>query len=249
MDSHDIHADLSSFNLTHQLIGESTMRYYPVCLDIQNRPCLVVGGGQVGTRKVNTLLACGAAVTVISPEATDQLIALAEGGRITLKQRAYRSTDQDRMFLVIGATDDQALNDRIHVDAENAGRLCNIADQPRYCNFVLPAIVEQGDLMIAISTSGNSPAFAKHLRRQLQAQFGPEYGIFLALMGAARARLLKRAHAPEAHKPLFEQLIAQGLLEMIRNDDRGRINVLLTRVLGPDFTYETLMGDKTGKDH
>lgn len=218
------------------------MRYYPVCLDIKNRPCLVVGGGQVGTRKVNTLLACEAAVTVISPEATNRLTTLAEEGRITLKRRAYRSTDQDGMFLVIGATDDQALNDRIHMDAEKAGRLCNIADQPSRCNFVLPAIVEQGDLMIAVSTSGSSPAFAKHLRRQLQTQFGPEYATFLALMRAARARLLEQAHAPEAHKPLFEELIAQGLLEMIKNGDHGRIDALLGRVLGPDFTYNNLMG-------
>lgn len=217
------------------------MRYYPVCLDIKNRPCLVVGGGRVGSRKVNTLLACGAAVTVISPETTDELRALAEKGRIILKQRAYRATDQEGVFLVIGATDDQALNSRVHADAETTGRLCNIADQPRHCNFVLPAIVTQGDLMIAISTAGNSPAFAKHLRRQLQAQFGPEYGIFLDLMGAARRKLLQQAHAPEAHKPLFERLIAQGLLEMIRNENRRQINQLLVQVLGPDFTYEALM--------
>jgi precorrin-2 dehydrogenase/sirohydrochlorin ferrochelatase len=217
------------------------MRYYPVCLDIKDRPCLVVGGGQVGTRKVQTLLACGAQVTVISPEATDALSALAQQGQIQLKRRPYRASDQAGIFLVIGATDDQALNRRIHADAGQAGRLCNIADQPQLCNFILPAVVQQGDLMLAISTAGKSPAFAKHVRQQLQTQFGPEYGIFLELMGAARDRLLQQAHAPEAHKPLFEQLIAQGLLEMIRANDRRRIDGLLAQVLGPDFTYDALM--------
>jgi precorrin-2 dehydrogenase/sirohydrochlorin ferrochelatase len=206
----------------------------------------VVGGGQVGTRKVNTLLACGARVTVISPQVTETLAKLAEQGRITWKPRAYRSTDQQDAFLVIGATDDEALNQRIHEHAEKTGRLCNIADQPRRCNFVLPSIVSQGDLTIAISTAGKSPAFARFMRRQMQAQFGPEYGRFLDLMGAVRQRLLAQAHAPEAHKPIFERLIGQGLLELIRREDCDKIDALLTQVIGPDFTYERLMADEGG---
>lgn len=218
-----------------------TMRYYPICLDIRNRPCLVVGGGQVGTRKVHTLLLCGARVTVVSPQATTELTELAQEGTIRWHARGYQDGDQAGVFLVIGATDQEALNRRIHKDAEQDGRLCNIADQPQLCNFVLPSIVQQGDLMIAISTGGKSPAFAKYLRRHLQRQFGPEYGLMLKLMGALRRRLLQQEHAPEAHKPIFERLIAKGLLEMIRRDDRATINALLTEVVGPEFTLETLM--------
>ena len=217
------------------------MRYYPVYLDIKGRRCLVVGGGQVGTRKVNTLLQCGAEVTVISPKVTDPLARLAEQGRIDLVQRDYRSEDLDQVFLVIGATDDQAFNRKIHQDAEAAQRLCNIADQPALCNFVLPSIINQGDLSIAISTAGKSPAFAKHLRRRLQDQFGPEYGHMLDLMGNIRKRLLAEAHAPEEHKPLFEQLIQNGLLDMIKVMDLEGINALLKEVLGPDYVYEELM--------
>ena len=221
------------------------MRYYPVCLDIQGRACLVVGGGQVGSRKVGTLLACGARVTVVSPQATDTITELAQQGRITWKPRAYRSTDQQESFLVIGATNDEALNQRIHDDAEQAGRLCNIADQPQRCNFVLPAVVRQGDLMIAISTAGKSPAFAKYLRRELEGRFGPEYGILLELLGALRKRLLAEAHAPEAHKPIFEQLIQNGLLEMIRSNDRARIDAMLGELVGPACTYDRLMAEDT----
>jgi precorrin-2 dehydrogenase/sirohydrochlorin ferrochelatase len=217
------------------------MRYYPVYLDIKERPCLVVGGGQVGTRKVNTLLQCRAKVTVISPKVTDQLARLAEQGRIDLVQRDYRSEDLNQVFLVIGATDNQALNRKIHKDAQTTQRLCNIADQPALCNFVLPSIVNQGDLSIAISTAGKSPAFAKHLRRRLQAQFGPEYGHMLDLMGNIRKRLLAEAHAPEKHKPLFEQLIQNGLLDMMKVMDHQGINALLKEVLGPDYVYEELM--------
>lgn len=217
------------------------MRYYPVYLDIRGRRCLVVGGGQVGTRKVRTLRQCGAKVTVISHEVTQELANMAEQGQVDLKLRDYRSSDLDKMFLVIGATDDQAMNRKVHQDAEAAQRLCNIADQPDLCNFVLPSIINQGDLSIAISTAGKSPAFAKHLRRQLQGAFGPEYGLMLDLMGAARKRLLAEEHAPEQHKPLFEKLIQGGLLEMIKAEDRQGINDLLAAVLGPDFTYEALM--------
>lgn len=217
------------------------MRYYPVYLDIKGRRCLVVGGGQVGTRKVGTLLQCGAKVTVISHEVTPELAEMAGKGLVDLQLRDYRSSDLDKMFLVIGATDDQALNRKVQQDAEAAQRLCNIADQPDLCNFVLPSIINQGDLSIAISTAGKSPAFAKHLRRQLQGQFGPEYGLMLDLMGAVRKRLLAEEHAPEQHKPLFEQLIQGGLLEMIKSDDRQGIDALLATVLGADFTYETLM--------
>jgi len=224
------------------------MRYYPVCLDIQGRACLVVGGGQVGSRKVGTLLACGARVTVVSPQATETITKLAQQGRIAWKPRAYRSTDQQGNFLVIGATDDETLNQRIHDDAEQSGRLCNIADQPQRCNFVLPSVVRQGDMTIAISTSGKSPAFAKYIRRQLQAQFGPEYGRFLYLMGALRRRLLAEAHAPEAHKPIFERLIDEGLLALIRQDDQRKIDALLARVVGPDVTYTSLMADVAADD-
>jgi precorrin-2 dehydrogenase / sirohydrochlorin ferrochelatase len=217
------------------------MRFYPICLDIKNRNCLVVGGGQVGTRKVRTLLACGARVVVVSPEATAELVETARQGRLVLKQRGYRGSDLDGVFLVIGATDDDSLNRQVHQDAEHAGKLCNIADQPHLCNFVLPALIAQDDLIIAISTSGKSPAFAKHLRRRLQAQFGPEYGRFLDLMGAVRARLLAIEHAPEAHKPLFEELIESGLLDLIRSDDINGINQVLARVLGPDFRYQELI--------
>lgn len=220
------------------------MRYYPICLDIRDRACLVVGGGQVGTRKVRTLLDCGARVTVVSPEGTAELAEMAHKGRVVWERRDYRGGDQAGMFLVIGATDAESLNRQVQQEAEADGRLCNIADQPERCNFVLPSIIQQGDLMIAVSTSGKSPAFAKHLRRVLEGQFGPEYAIFLDLMGAVRQRLLAEAHAPEAHKPIFEQLIARGLLELIRQDDRPGIDRVLAEVVGSEFSYEDLLDEE-----
>ena len=144
------------------------MEYYPVNLDIKKRKCLVVGGGRVGTRKVLTLLDCGARVTVVSPDAKEKLIELANSGAITLEKRQYRETDLDGIFLVIGTTDDEELNHQISIAAEKHNMLCNIADRPKVCNFILPSIVNRGDLTISISTSGKSPALAKKLRMELE---------------------------------------------------------------------------------
>jgi precorrin-2 dehydrogenase/sirohydrochlorin ferrochelatase len=217
------------------------MRYYPVNLDIRNRPCLVVGGGAVGARKVATLVECQAVVTVVSPETVPALARMADRKCIVLKRRAYRASDMSGMFLVIGATDDEALNRRINADAEQQGLLCNIADRPQICNFILPAVVRRGDFVMAISTAGKSPAFAKHVRQRLESEFGPEYGDLLDLMGAIRTRLLAQAHAPEAHKPLFERLIDADLLTLVKDVDTDRIDRLLESVLGPGYQYDQLM--------
>jgi precorrin-2 dehydrogenase/sirohydrochlorin ferrochelatase len=217
------------------------MRYYPIHLDIQNKNCLVVGGGGVGTRKVLTLLQCGASVTVVSPEISDRLQDLAESARLTLKPRPYRTEDLEGVFLVIGASDDETLNRRISSDAERRNTLCNIADQPEKCNFILPSIVRRDDLVITISTSGRSPALAKKLRKKLERRFGPEYGEFLKLMGAIRSKLLSQAHEPEAHKPLFEQLIDSNLIALIQQGQTKDINALLAKILGDGYRFEELM--------
>jgi len=217
------------------------MRYYPIHLDIKNRNCLVVGGGAVGTRKAVTLLNCGANVTVVSPETTAQLLELEKTDSITLKKRAYRSPDLDGMFLVIGATNNDTLNRQISNDAERQNTLCNIADRPEVCNFILPSIVHRGDLVITVSTSGTSPALAKKLRKSLENQFGEEYDHFLKLMGAIRKKLLSQSHQPETHKHLFNHLIDNGLLEMIRAGRKKDIDRLLRDTLGEGFVYDSLV--------
>lgn len=217
------------------------MKYYPVNLNVNGRKCLVVGGGGVASRKVKSLLDCGARVRVVSPAFSAALQDMADHPRIQLVQRPYESHDLNGMFLVIGATDDMALSRRIYADAESRQLLCNIADVPEVCNFILPSVIRQGDFILTISTSGKSPAFAKHLRRQLQDAYGPEYARFLMLMGAIRKRLLAKAHAPEAHKHLFNRLIENNLVDLIRQNDTAAINRILFDVLGEGFDYTALM--------
>ena len=217
------------------------MTYYPAYLDIRNRNCLVVGGGNVGARKARTLLDCGALVAVVAPAISDTLQELAGVKALTIKSRTFRSGDLDGVFLVIGATDDRDLNRRISREADRRGILCNIVDQPESCSFILPSIIRRGDLVISISTSGNSPAMAKKLRKELELQFGEEYADFLKLMGAVRHQLLGRQKDPDTHKALFEKLIDSGLLELVRDNRRKDIDRLLQHILGDTFRYADLM--------
>ncbi len=217
------------------------MTYYPVNLDITGKQCLVVGAGRVGTRKITGLLACDAKVIVVSINASTRVRALAQDGAIIYHDRAYGEEDLKSVFLVIGATNNNALNRQIYKDACKRQLLCNIADQPALCNFILPAVVRRGDLVVSVSTSGKSPAVAKRLRRELEAVYGDEYAILLKLMGAARKKLLAGDHAPEAHKPLFNALIDGGLLEMIRDERYGEMDALLVNVLGNGYDRKSLL--------
>jgi precorrin-2 dehydrogenase / sirohydrochlorin ferrochelatase len=216
------------------------MKYYPINLDIRDRDCLVVGGGRVGTRKVEALMECGGRVTVVSTAASDPIHNFSRTGAVTLKLRPYRAADMDHCFLVIAATNNETLNRQIHQDANRLNKLCNVADRPEICNFILPAVVRRGDLVIAVSTSGKSPAFAKKMRKELEQRYGEEYEEFLDLMGAIRKRLLSEKHEPEAHKPIFEQLIAGNLPVLIRSRKTVEINVLLQKVLGSEYTLDSL---------
>ena len=220
--------------------NQAEFAYYPVYLDVKGRHCLVVGGGRVGTRKVKGLLQSGAKVTVVSLEVTRTIATWAADKKIRLFERTYRSDDLDGHFMVIGATDNEPLNRKIYADAEQRHMLCNIADWLPGCNFILPAVIRRGDLAIAISTAGKSPAFARFLRLKLEKEYGMEYARLLDLMGVIRQKLLAQAHAPEEHKPLFEALIDGGLLDLIRQNRVSQIDDLLTHTLGDQFSLAKL---------
>jgi precorrin-2 dehydrogenase/sirohydrochlorin ferrochelatase len=219
------------------------MHAYPLFLDIRDRRCLVVGGGGVGARKAKGLLASGARVKVVGPRIAPALEALLPNERLRLERRAYRSEDMAGAFLVFSATDDAALNRRIQRDAAAHQVLCNVADQPELCDFILPAVVRRGDLALAITTAGKSPALAKRLRRQLEDQFGPEYERLTRLLGAIRGRLLAAGHDPEGHRKAFTALLDGDLLGLVRSDRTEEINALLERILGPGFNLERLKVD------
>ena len=217
------------------------MRYFPVNLDIKHRDCLVVGGGSVGTRKTMMLHDCGAIVTVVSLYFTQQLVNISNNSTLVLKKKPFEQSDLKQRFLVVSATNDENLNHQISTEAGKNNILCNIADRPEVSNFILPAVVNRGDLVIGISTSGKSPAFAKHLRKKLEAEFGDEYAEFLCLMGAIRQTLLRKPHEPETHKCLFEEIISKDIVQMIKENRIDDINAVLFNILGIGFEFDQLV--------
>lgn len=223
------------------------LKYYPICLDVAGKSCLVVGGGSVGARKALTLAKCGARVNVVSPLFSDQFTITLDHNTIRdidaihCIKKPYESKDLDSIFLVIGATDSARVNRQIAKDAQERQILCNIADFPEGSSFILPSIVQRGDLVITVSTSGNSPALAKKLRKELELQFGEEYATFLMLMGNIRKRLLARDHSPDTHASIFRELVNSDLLEKIASDDNEGIDKTLKQILGSNVPDRQLI--------
>ena len=211
------------------------MKYYPVFWDIADKKCVVVGGGEIAARKVQRLLDCGAKVSVISPELHPELIALKKDLRISHIPSAYESKYIDSAAMVIGATDNEEINAAISQDASAKGIPVNIVDDPQKCDFILPSIVERGDLTIAISTGGKSPALARHLREELETRYSAEYEIFLRILGDLRLQMAKNAGAG---KSWFHSLIASDILELIRKKDWGKVKNTVREITGQEVKID-----------
>lgn len=209
-------------------------------MDIKGKQCLVVGAGPVGVRKARNLAKCGARVVMVSPE--DQICVNLKGqNNISYFSKGYDPSDLEGMALVFAATDNAELNRKIKTDARRLNIWCNLADAPDSSDFILPSIVHKGDLILAVSTSGASPALAKKIRLELEERFGSEYEKILKVMGNIRKQLLKGGHAPDEHKKIFYSLIDQGLLDLIKAEDEPAINRILTDLLGKDYEYRQLV--------
>jgi precorrin-2 dehydrogenase/sirohydrochlorin ferrochelatase len=181
--------------------------FYIACLRVAGRRCLVVGGGDVGLEKVEGLLGCDAAVTLVSPGAHPALAALADEGSIEWLEREYRPADLDGAFLVIAATGDSEVNIAVHEDAERRAMLVNVVDVPPLCNFILPAIVRSGPLAIAISTAGASPALAKRMKREIAEQYGEHYARLAVLLNDARGWAKATLPTFKERKEFFESIV------------------------------------------
>ncbi|MBU4034586.1 MAG: bifunctional precorrin-2 dehydrogenase/sirohydrochlorin ferrochelatase [Proteobacteria bacterium] len=217
-----------------------TSQYFPVCLKIAGRQCLVIGGGRVGERKVKGLLDHGAKVKVISPELSESLSALEQAGTIDWLPRLYQEGDLAGAFLVIAATDDPAVQERVHAEAEELNILLNVADVPKWCNFILPATARRGDLSVSVSTAGKSPALASTLRQALEVQFGPEYGVLVNILGALRETVLAGGRPHEENKVIFARLADPEMAVWIKEDLWNKLAQHIREVLGPDVSLGCL---------
>jgi precorrin-2 dehydrogenase/sirohydrochlorin ferrochelatase len=216
------------------------MKYYPINLSIAGRRCVVVGGGEVAARKIATLLDCNGLVEVISPELVPALQRLRQQGELLWRARPFCPGDLAGAFLVVAATDDEQVQAEVFAEASANGQLVNVADVPARCNFILPALVSRGDLVLAVSTAGKSPALARRISRELAEAYGEEYGIVVEIMGLLRPLVLARGGGHRFNRELFNTLLHAELPHWVKNADWTCLEAHLVQVLGDDLTSEYL---------
>lgn len=190
--------------------------YYPVNLQIHHQSCVIVGGGSIAERKAISLLAAGAAVTILSPHITQRLVDLAEKKEITHIARPYQSGDVENFFIVICATDNGSINKLVAEEGMKSGALVNVVDAPELGNFTVPSQIAHGDLLLTVSTGGKSPAFARRLREELAERYGPEYGIYLDLLAKARVLMKRTLPTAKDRENFWRQAIDQDVIVLLK---------------------------------
>ena len=206
--------------------------FYIACLKLTGRRCLVVGGGEIGLEKVEGLLACDGAVTVIAPAVEPALEEYAREGSIRWEQRPYGGAeDLEGIFMVIAATNDTDVNIAVYDDAERRAMLVNVVDVPPLCNFILPAIVRTGPLAIAISTAGASPALAKRMKREIEGQFGEPYARLAILLNEVRGWAKGTLPTYQDRKEFFEGIVGgePDPVALLRRGEEQAVRELIAR--------------------
>ncbi len=200
--------------------------FYPIFLNIRSRRCVVVGGGQVALRKVRTLLEHEANVELISPHLCSELNQLAGVGEISVLRRGYRAGDLQEAFIVIAATNDNDINLEIVEEARRTGVLVNVVDDAESSNFILPSYIRRGDVTIAISTAGRSPALARKIRTRLEKEFGEEYASLALLIDEVRTELKEQGIKVDGDA--WQKVLDLDLLcDMLRKGDNEKARAIL----------------------
>ena len=204
--------------------------YCPIFFNIQGRRCVVVGGGKVALRKVRMLLDCGADITVISPTSHPGITKLSEKRAIHLIERDFKTEDLKGAAMAIATTDKKEVNRKVAVEAKRAGVWVNVADDPGPSDFIIPSFFRQGDLTVAVSTAGVSPALARKIRTQLEKSFGEEYAMLLSLIGEVRSTLKGRGII--VSREVWQKALNLDLLiSLIRSSEREKAKAFLLRKL------------------
>src|SRR2546421_3871870 len=210
--------------------------FYPVCLDLRGRRAVVIGGGAVAEQKVRGLIAAGAHVTLVSPETVPALSDLARRGAIEIRRRSYRPGDLAGAWLAIAATDDRSVNEAVWAEAERVGVPLNAVDDLEHCSFIAPAIHREGDITVAVSTGGKSPALAVRLRQRIARLVGRVEARLCALLGELRPELATRVPDVRARTALWYEIVDSDVIDHLRRGDvegaRRRIDELVSEV-GP----------------
>lgn len=185
------------------------MAVFPLFVELKGKKCIVVGGGNVATRKIDTLLKFDADITVISPEASERINELDSKGKIKLIRKEYSMEDIEGAFMVIAATSDSCLNSKIWEDCVKKGAFVNVADNPEKCTFVFPSIVKRGNMVLGISTSGGYPLLARYTRKEIEKIFPQHFERVVNALEGVRKRALDQIDDPNKRKELLNNIIDQ----------------------------------------
>jgi len=196
------------------------MKLFPLFVNLVGRRCLVVGAGLIAEAKISGLVDTGAQVLVVAPKATAKVRSWARSGKIDWRQRGFAPADLGGAFLVVAAASSTQVHEQIFAEAQRRGVLCNIVDVPHLCDFYYPAVVRRGALQIAISTTGQSPALAQRLRKELELQFGSEYEEWLKAIGEGRQRIRDKSLSAEKRKRLLHEMASEKAFERFRKRRR-----------------------------
>ena len=205
------------------------MRYYPVFLDIAGKPVVIIGGGNIAHQKVVGLLNAGAEVTVVSPELNQEMVLLAAEGRFRHLQRGYEPGDLEGYALAFVATDDRSVNATVAAEGKERRVWVNAVDDPPYCDFIVPGIAQQGNLIVAISTSGTSPAMARKMREEIEAFLTEDYALMLELAAEVRAELREKNMLVDAD--IWNKALDAELKQMLADGRRSEAKERLLRSL------------------
>ncbi|MCX8052789.1 MAG: bifunctional precorrin-2 dehydrogenase/sirohydrochlorin ferrochelatase [Armatimonadetes bacterium] len=192
------------------------MSYYTIAIDITGRKCLVVGGGEVALRKTRSLLEAGAHVIVIASAFHPQFRSIES---VELIERDYQQGDCAGCTLVFAATNDPTTNEAVARDAKSIGALVNVVDDPSSCSFIAPAVVRRGDLIIAITTCGKSPALSRRIRMELEERYGPEYSLLVDLLGELRELVKSKYKSQKDRERIFDMLLESDILDLLRREE------------------------------
>lgn len=206
------------------------MGYYPIFVEMKDRPCVVVGGGVVAERKVETLLKAGAAVTVISPSLTGPLQSRVAAGNVRYIGREYRPGDLIGYEMAFVATDDKKVNPVVAQEARERGVWINAADDPSHCDFILPSVLQRGDLVVAVATGGSSPALSRAIREELESYFTKDYAELTEVAAEVRRELRQRSVSPGAKA--WRQALGEGFRRLIAERKREEAKAHLMDTLG-----------------
>ena len=209
---------------------EAASPYYPILLNIQGKKCLVVGGGEVALRKVQMLVESGATVAVVSPTFCPELNQLVKDSAIRAIHRDYETEDLNDVFLAIAATDDIKINERIAAEARRTGILVNTVDKPDISDFIVPSYFRRGDIIVAVSTSGRSPALARKIRGEIERDLKAEYTQLAVIASEVRSELKQRGIFTSSDD-WQEVLNLNSLIELIKRGKKKEAReIMLTRL-------------------